>query len=392
VVGAFEASYNNPRPGEVYNLGGGRSNAASLLELLDRFGQIVGRPVEHEYREQNRVGDHIVYMSYLRKFRSHYPDWELTRSLDDIVDDAHVEHLIVCGTTPLTLALCANLVRRRLERNFYSEASDPPLPTLTIVGDDAEVIGAPFYLMTFVEGTVYSDADAVEGLTEAQALAATDELIDVLAHLHGADYEAIGLGDLGRPEGFLERQIGRWKKQWEAAKQRAPPAIDEVARRLERSVPAQTGKGIVHGDYSFNNTMWSNEDPTRMVSVLDWEMSTLGDPLTDLGMVSVYWDRAGEIMWRSRSPQPHRMNPGFPGSDHLLARYEQTSGTSVHDIDVYRVLAVYKLAGIAEGALARIRATRPDDDTSATEATVQELAALALDLADQSSVPSLHGA
>jgi aminoglycoside phosphotransferase (APT) family kinase protein len=270
--------------------------------------------------------------------------------------------------------------------------SDVPVPTTVAMCDDAEVIGAPFYLMTFVEGTVYSDADAVEGLTEAQALAATDELIDVLAHLHGADYQAIGLGDLGKPDGFLERQIARWKKQWEAAKQRELPAIDEVARRLERSVPEQTGKGIVHGDYSFNNTMWSNDDPTRMVSVLDWEMSTLGDPLTDLGMVSVYWDRAGEIMWRSRSPQPHRVNPGFPGSDHLLARYEQTSGTSVHDIDVYRVLAVYKLACIVEGALARIKATRPDEDTSNTEATVQELAALALDLADQSSVATLRGA
>jgi CDP-paratose 2-epimerase len=92
VVGAFEAFYNNPRPGEVYNLGGGRANAASLLELLDRFGQITGRAIAHEYREQNRVGDHIVYMSDLRKFRSHYPEWELTRSLDDIVDD-------VIGTT-----------------------------------------------------------------------------------------------------------------------------------------------------------------------------------------------------------------------------------------------------------------------------------------------------
>lgn len=270
--------------------------------------------------------------------------------------------------------------------------SDVPVPTTVAMCDDPEVIGAPFYLMTFVEGVVYSDADAVEGLTEAQALAATNELIDVLAHLHAVDYVAAGLGDLGRPEGFLERQIARWQKQWAAAKQRELPAIDEVARRLERSVPQHTDSGVVHGDYSFNNTMWSVDDPTRMVSVLDWEMSTLGDPLTDLGMVAVYWDRAGEIMWRSRSPQPHRVNPGFPGSDHLLARYEQTSGRSVRDIDVYRVLAVYKLACIVEGALARIRATRPDEDTTNTENTVQELAALALELADASSVPTLRGA
>jgi aminoglycoside phosphotransferase (APT) family kinase protein len=132
-------------------------------------------------------------------------------------------------------------------------------------------------------------------------------------------------------------------------------------------------------------------DPSKMVAVLDWEMSTLGDPLTDLGMVSVYWGEAGALMWRSRSPQPHRLNPGFPSGDHLLARYEATSGRSLRDIDVYRVLAVFKLSIITEGALARIKATRPDDDTTSTENTIAELAELALDLANASSVASLRG-
>jgi aminoglycoside phosphotransferase (APT) family kinase protein len=270
--------------------------------------------------------------------------------------------------------------------------SDVPVPTTVAMCDDAAVLGVPFYLMTFVDGVVYADADAVTGLDEAQALAATDELIDVLARLHAVDYEAVGLGGLGKPEGFLQRQIGRWTTQWEKSKQFEVPEIEELATRLARSVPAHTDSSVVHGDYSFNNTMWSLEDPTRMVSVLDWEMSTLGDPLTDLGMVAVYWDRAGEIMWRNRLPQPHRVNPGFPGVDHLLARYEASSGRSVRDIDVYRVLAVFKLSVIVAGSLARIRATRPDEDTSSSEATLQELASLALDMADASSVPSLRGA
>lgn len=270
--------------------------------------------------------------------------------------------------------------------------SDVPVPATVGMCDDPDVLGVPFYLMTFVDGIVYSDADTVTHLDEAHALAATDELIDVLARLHAVDYEAVGLGDLGKPEGFLQRQIGRWTTQWEKSKQFEVPAIEELAARLARSVPEHTDSSIVHGDYSFNNTMWSREDPTRMVAVLDWEMSTLGDPLTDLGMVAVYWEQAGEIMWRSRSPQPHRVNPGFPGVDHLLARYEATSGRSVRDIDVYRVLAVFKLAVIVAGALARIRATTPEQDTSGTEVTLQELASLALDLADASSVASLRGA
>ena len=268
--------------------------------------------------------------------------------------------------------------------------SDVPVASTVAMCTDDSVIGAPFYLMEFVDGIVYSDADQVAHLDEPQARAATDELIDVLARLHAVDFDAVGLGDLGRPAGFLERQVSRWCTQWEKSAQRELPAIDEVARRLQRSIPSHTDSSIVHGDYSFNNTMWDRTEPSRMVAVLDWEMSTLGDPLTDLGMVSVYWGAAGEIMWRSRSPQPHRSNPGFGDVDHLLARYETTSGRSVRDIDVYRVLAVFKLAVITEGALARIRATRPDEDTTRTASTVAELAELALTLADASSVASLR--
>jgi aminoglycoside phosphotransferase (APT) family kinase protein len=250
--------------------------------------------------------------------------------------------------------------------------SDVPVATTVAMCDDPDVLGVPFYLMTFVPGVVYSDADAVTGLDEAQALAATHEL--------------------GKPEGFLQRQITRWSGQWEKSKDHEIPAIDELSRRLERSVPAHTDSSVVHGDYSFNNTMWSADDPTRMVAILDWEMSTLGDPLTDLGMVAVYWGEAGELMWRSRAPQPHRVNPGFPGVDHLIARYEAASGRSVRDIDVYRVLAVFKLAIIVEGNLARIRAARPGEDHSASSQLVDSLAALALDIADASSVPTLRGA
>lgn len=269
--------------------------------------------------------------------------------------------------------------------------TDVPVARVVAFCEDTDVLGAPFYLMEFVEGTVYTDADRVAGLTPEQARAATDELVDVLARLHSVDYEAVGLGDLGRPAGFLERQITRWRTQWERSKQRELPAIDELAARLERSLPAHQGAGVVHGDYSFNNTMWSNDDPTRMVAVLDWEMSTLGDPLTDLGMVLVYWGPVGELMWRGRTPQPHRLNPGFPGADALVDRYQRTSGRSVDDIDVYRVLAAFKLAVITEGAHARIAANDPDAAPRVRE-TVESLAALALEMADTSSVPTLRGA
>ena len=293
------------------------------------------------------------------------------------------EHDWVLRRPPLGAFLAtANDMGREHRVQSGLNLTDLPVPTTVAMCTDEQVIGVPFYLMEFVDGIVYADADDVAHLDAAQALAATDALIDVLARLHAVDFAAVGLGDLGRPDGFLQRQVDRWCTQWERSKQRELPAIDEVAQRLQRSIPAHTDASIVHGDYSFNNTMWSRTDPTRMVAVLDWEMSTLGDPLTDLGMVSVYWGEAGAIMWRSRAPQPHRSNPGFPSAEHLLTRYEATSGRSVRDIDVYRTLAVFKLAIITEGALARIRATRPDEDTTRVADTIAELAELALTISD----------
>lgn len=256
--------------------------------------------------------------------------------------------------------------------------------------DDPEVIGAPFYLMQRLDGVVYDDADAVAHLTEAQAAAATDGLIDVLAALHAVDPAEVGLDGFGKPAGFLTRQVARWQKQWDASKQQEIPAIDEVLRRLAASIPAESGASIVHGDYSFNNTMWSRDDPTRMVGVLDWEMSTLGDPLTDLGMVVMYWGDMGALLWRQRAPQPHRLNPGFPSGAALIDRYQATSGRPVDQIDVYCVLAAVKIAVITAGAQARIAATDPERAAGITP-TIEAIAQLALDRASASTVAGLRG-
>ena len=120
-----------------------------------------------------------------------------------------------------------------------------------------------------------------------------------------------------------------WQTQWEKSKTVDNPVVEEVGARLARSVPAESRHSIVHGDYSFNNTMFRRDDPTRMQAILDWEMSTLGDPLTDVGMLAVYWGDVGEIMWRLRPPQAHRANAGFPTVDVLLERYATTSGTDL---------------------------------------------------------------
>ena len=299
-------------------------------------------------------------------------------------------HDLVLRRPPLGRVLAtANDVLR--EHRVQHALADSAVPVATIVGacGDETVIGAPFYVMTMLDGIVYTDADAVAHLTEADALAASYELVDVLARLHAVDAAAVGIADLGRPDGFLERQVQRWRTQWDAAKQHDCPAIDEVADRLSRALPVQGRSGIVHGDYSFNNTMWERDRPAVMQAVLDWEMATLGDPLTDLGMLVTYWGPVGETLWRARARQPHHANAGFPSAEALVERYARASGVTVDDVDFYRVLATFKLAVISEGALARMVARAPERAAS-TRAVVEELAAAALDQADRSSNAALN--
>ena len=168
------------------------------------------------------------------------------------------------------------------------QGSDVPVPVTRALCTDTEVVGAPFYVMDRVDGRVVRSTAELGAFDPADALAVSHGLIDTLARLHGTDYEAVGLGDFGKPDGFLARNVARWGKQWEANKTRELPQIDELARRIAAALPPSGPAGIVHGDYRLENTMLANDGPD-IVAVLDWEMSTLGDPLTDLGLFLVYW-------------------------------------------------------------------------------------------------------
>ena len=272
----------------------------------------------------------------------------------------------------------ANDMKREYTVQTGLRDTDVPVPRTVAFCDDEAVIGAPFYVMEMLDGIVFNTADDVKHLDEAQSLAATYELMDALAKLHSVDPETVGLENFGKPAGFVERQVHRWITQWEKSKQRELPEIDEVARRLLANLPPDGAHGVVHGDYSFNNTMFRKDIPEKMLAILDWEMSTLGDPLTDVGMVAVYWTEVGEFMWRNReSPQPHRANAGFPSVDLILERYEASSGRHLDNIDFYRTLATFKLSVITEGAHARI--AKSGGDTTGAKESSEALASMALD-------------
>ncbi len=230
-----------------------------------------------------------------------------------------------------------------------------PVPRAVAFCADAEVIGAPFYVMEHVDGHVVRDELPGEWpATPQTARLATDALVDTLLALHRVVPEEVGLADFGRPQGFLERQVRRWWQQWEASRTRDLPAIDELHRRLLVALPGQSAPGIVHGDYRLDNLIYARTDPGRVAAVVDWEMSTVGDPLCDLGLLVVYW--VGDPADSSASALPGgrvSLGAGFPGRDELVARYARGSERDLSQLEWYVALGHYKLAIIAEGIHAR---------------------------------------
>jgi aminoglycoside phosphotransferase (APT) family kinase protein len=226
--------------------------------------------------------------------------------------------------------------------------TDVPVPRVLGLCEDDSVIGAPFYVMDHVAGVVLDAPERAEALTPDQRRAAADHLVDVLAALHAADVDEIGLGDLARRDGYVERQIKRWTTQWERSKTRDLSSIDRVAAHLAANMPVQRGVSIAHGDFRFGNCI-TDVTTARVVAVLDWELCTLGDPLADLGYLGVYW--AGPD-GRSRQNDPTSLT-GFPPYRHVVERYATATGRDVSNIDYYVAFSSFRLAVISEGVHAR---------------------------------------
>jgi aminoglycoside phosphotransferase (APT) family kinase protein len=266
-----------------------------------------------------------------------------------------------------------------------------PVPRTYALCEDLDVNGAPFYVMEKVDGVIYRDGASLAGLDADQARRLSEELVDVLARIHGVEYDRVGLGEFGHPEGFLERQIRRWGQQWQRSKTRELPGVDEIARRLNAALPESGTPTIVHGDYRLDNTMMSTEDPGKIVAVLDWEMSTLGDPLADLGLLILYWGNAGAQVIATGSAIDAQA--GYLTSDEIVERYAKQSGRSVDALDWYVVFAFYKLAIIVEGIHARFKMGKTlGEGFDAMGQTVVALIDGALERADRSSIPALRGA
>jgi aminoglycoside phosphotransferase (APT) family kinase protein len=229
-------------------------------------------------------------------------------------------------------------------------ATNVPVPGAIALCEDPGVLGAPFYVMEFVAGTPYHHADELRALGPERTSSIADTLVDILVELHSVDPAGAGLADFGRPGGFLERQLRRWKRQLDSSRSRDLDGIDQLHDGLAAAIPVSGPPAIVHGDYRLGNVLVDGTD--QIAAVLDWEMSTLGDPLTDLALLIVYAEH-GTINPGAASDVS--LAPGYPSADQVTARYAQRSGRDISALNWYLGLAFFKLAVISEGIYYRFR-------------------------------------
>ncbi|WP_067650182.1 phosphotransferase family protein [Nocardia harenae] len=306
------------------------------LVALQRFFAERGVPVEGELRAELISGGKSNLTFLIADDRTRWvlrrpPTAGLTPSAHDMAREYRVCHALRGSGVPVapTVALCT----------------------------DERVMGAPFAVTGFVEGRVVRTADDLAAFADAEVTACTDELIRVLAALHEVEPGAVGLDGFGRPEGYLTRQVTLWGRQWERVRTRELPDLHRLHDRLAAAIPARSAVAIVHGDYRIDNTILAA--PGRVAAVVDWELSTLGDPLADLAQMCTYRHPALDTVigvtaaWTS---------PRLPAAAEIAQRYAERTGRDLEAWGFYLGLAHLKLAVIAEGITHRHRAGATEGD------------------------------
>ena len=265
------------------------------------------------------------------------------------------------------------------EHKIISGLVGSAVPVATTLGlcPDAAVNEAPFYVMDFIAGPVLHDAEAAAMLTVEDRQSLSRSVADVLAALHAIDPDNVGLGDLGRKEAYLARQLKRWNKQWESTKTHEIPAMEETSRLLAERMPEQVGASIVHGDYRLGNMIVGEGE---LKAVLDWELCTLGDPLADVGYLLNSWIQPGE---HEEDVAPTSVG-GFASREQMVDWYANATGRDMSNINYYRAFSHWRLAAIGQGVYKRYlvgaMGENPDMDLDAYKQSVADRAGWALEL------------
>ena len=263
-----------------------------------------------------------------------------------------------------------------------------PAPRAFALCEDTRVMGAIFVVMERRKGLVVRGAfpTEFEQIPDARRRMA-DALIDAMADFHDVDYAALGLADLGKPEGFVERQVSGWRRRWDRAKEADLAIFDEVHEWLQKHMPASPGASLVHNDLKFDNVMFAADDPGRIVAVLDWDMTTLGDPLIDLGTLLGYWVQADDLPERGATVAVTAQQ-GFPTRAEIAARYSERRGIDVRTISWYEVFALWKTAVVLQQIYIRfVRGQTSDARFQAMGPRIPLLVQLAAQTADGAARP-----
>ncbi len=251
---------------------------------------------------------------------------------------------------PGQLLASAHQVDREYRVMAALRDTDVPVPIMRALCDDPEIIGTSFYVMDYLEGRIFRDAQLPD-LTPTERSAVYDELNATLAKLHKVDYRAVGLEDYGRPTGYFERQLSRWIKQYRGAETETIPAMEALIADLPARLPANEETSIAHGDYRLENVMFHPTEP-RLIAVLDWELSTIGHPLADIGYNAFMW-HSTSVSWGTLQGVDFATS-GIPTeADYVAAYCRRTGRDTIPDWNFYLAFAVFRLASISQGVYAR---------------------------------------
>ncbi|MEO8297339.1 MAG: phosphotransferase family protein [Burkholderiales bacterium] len=264
---------------------------------------------------------------------------------------SYANRRLVLRKQPASVLPSAHAVDREFRVMNALRNTDVPVPTMVAYCDDREVIGTPFYVMDRLEGRVFNDP-TLPGVSPADRRAMYLNQAEVLARLHHVDWQGVGLGDYGKPGNYFTRQLARWTKQWALSKTREIPEIDRLIEWLPAHLPAEEPTTIAHGDYRIGNLMFHATEP-RVIGVLDWELSTLGDPLADAAYSCLGW----------HLPRSHTMGVqdagfvelGIPTEAEYLAHYDARSGRPGRMQPFHIAFSLFRLAVISEGIAQRAR-------------------------------------
>lgn len=268
----------------------------------------------------------------------------------DVRDDAH--HWVARRPPMGGLTPSAHDMEREWAVTSALAGTAVPVAGTVAIDRSGDVIGAPCTVVDFVEGPVVRSVDDLAALTDEQVTSGAHALVQALADLHAVDYQAVGLGDFGRPEGFAARQVRLWARQWSIVKDCELPDLDKLVGILSDRVPESAGAAIVHGDLRIDNAILKPDDPGAVAAVVDWELSALGDPITDIALMCVYREPVFSTVlgfdaaWTSDR---------YPSADELAQRYAEASGADLGDWEFYMGLAYLKLGVIAAGISHRAR-------------------------------------